>query len=187
MLNVKKFNLTYTRCYCEENIYLLCKEIEEKQNETLEHCSVVYISNDDRMVPLWKQKAGVGQQPVVWDYHVILYVDGTEDNEAMIYDYDTTLSFPCSAQEYIIETFKPEYKLKKKFDRYFRFVGAKTYLEQFSSDRSHMMKKDGTYYAEPPLYPPIKSNQNPNNLFDFISMKENEYGTVYSTSEFYCL
>lgn len=138
MLNAKKFNLTYTRCYCEENIYLLCKEIKEKQNEALEHCSVVYISNEDRMVPLWKQKAGVDQQPVVWvrrkrrrkevarnyltkwckkDYHVILYVDGTADSEAMIYDYDTTLSFPCTAKEYIMETFKPEYQLKKKFDR----------------------------------------------------------------------
>ncbi|GAA5815779.1 hypothetical protein MFLAVUS_009294 [Mucor flavus] len=137
MLNVNKFDLTYTRCYCEENIYLLCKEIKEKQNEVLEHCSVVYISNQDRMVPLWKQKAGDGQQPVVWDYHVILYVEGSE---AMIYDYDTTLSFPASAKEYFIETFKPEYKLKKKFDRYFRFVEAKTYLEQFSSDRSHMVR-----------------------------------------------
>lgn len=84
MLNVEKFDLQYTKCYCEENIYLLCKDIEEKQNEMLKSTNVIYISNDNKMVlsfiqvldkccltwleqvPLWKQKAGVDQQPVVW-------------------------------------------------------------------------------------------------------------------------
>lgn len=54
MLNVKKFDLTYTRCYCEENIYLLCQEIKEKQKELLESSYVVYISNPNKTVK--KQK-----------------------------------------------------------------------------------------------------------------------------------
>lgn len=49
-LNVTKYDLKYTRCYCEENIYLLCQEIKEKQNDLLKCCSVIYISNDNRMV-----------------------------------------------------------------------------------------------------------------------------------------
>ncbi|KAI9336877.1 N-terminal glutamine amidase-domain-containing protein [Pilaira anomala] len=180
MLNVKKLNLTYTRCYCEENIYLLCQEIKEKQKELLESSYVVYISNPNKTVPLWKQKAGVNSQPVIWDYHVILYVEG------MIYDYDTVLPFPCNATEYFIQTFKPELNLKSQFDRYFRVVRAETYLLEFSSDRNHMIKEDGTYYAEPPTYPPIKSSGNPNNLFDFISMERNDkLGKVLSTKEFY--
>lgn len=41
-----------------------------------------------------------------------------KDKEALVYDYDSVLSFPCTAEEYITETFKPAYKLKSEFDRY---------------------------------------------------------------------
>lgn len=48
------------------------------------------------------------------------------------------------------------------------------------------MKKDGTFYAEPPTYPPIKSCDKSMNLHEFISMKKNnEYGIV--SKEFYKL
>lgn len=50
MLNVKDYDLKYTKCYCEENIYLLCKEIKENENELLKYSNVIYISNDDKMV-----------------------------------------------------------------------------------------------------------------------------------------
>lgn len=66
MLETNEWDLTYTKCYCEENIYLLCKEIQEKQSDMLKSTNVIYISNPNKMVPLWKQKAGVGEQPVVW-------------------------------------------------------------------------------------------------------------------------
>ncbi|KAI7891808.1 N-terminal glutamine amidase-domain-containing protein [Mucor mucedo] len=177
MLKVERFDLKYTNCYCEENIYLLCKEIEEKQPDMLHSTNVIYISNDIKMVPLWKQKAGVDEQPVVWDYHVILFVQ--KDKEALVYDYDSVLSFPCTAEEYITETFKPAYKLKSEFDRYFRVVPAETYLSLFSSDRSHMIKSDGSYHAPPPDYPAIQSCDEVMNLDQFISMKKNnKYGIV---------
>jgi hypothetical protein len=56
-LDVFKFDrdeLSYTSCYCEENIYMLCLEVKKKKPELLEHCSVMFISNDKRAVGfLW--------------------------------------------------------------------------------------------------------------------------------------
>ncbi|CAO3655255.1 unnamed protein product [Mucor hiemalis] len=184
------YDLTYTRCYCEENIYLLCKEVKEKQQDLLKFCSVIYISNEDRMVPLWKQKAGEGEQPVIWDYHVILFFQRDSESDPLVYDYDTVLSFPCPADEYAYKTFKPELNLKKQFDRYFRVIPADIYLSEFASDRSHMKKKDGTYHAEPPKYPQIKSGDASNNLQDYICMKNHGaddliYGIVKNSLEFY--
>lgn len=49
-LDTGNYELKYTRCYCEENIYLLCKEIKEKQKDLLQNCFVIYISNENRMV-----------------------------------------------------------------------------------------------------------------------------------------
>lgn len=37
---------------------------------------------------------------------------------AYIYDLDTALSFPCTAQEYAIKAFKPELQLKEEYQRY---------------------------------------------------------------------
>ena len=59
---------------------------------------------------LWTQKAGGRDRPVVWDYHVILilkpiFQDGGDNAiefdslahpESIVYDFDTTLSMPCS-------------------------------------------------------------------------------------------
>lgn len=44
-----RMELPYTSCYCEENIYMLCLEVKKK-TALLEHCSVMFISNDRRAV-----------------------------------------------------------------------------------------------------------------------------------------
>lgn len=59
-------------------------------------------------VALWSQKTGQLNQPVVWDYHVILVLKPIQDKESnpyqptvyhnqesIVYDFDTSLSMPC--------------------------------------------------------------------------------------------
>ena len=41
--------------------------------------------------------------------------------------------------------------------RLFRVVAADEYLAAFASDRSHMLKEDGSWLAEPPTYPCIQT------------------------------
>lgn len=49
---IEKDKCVYTKCYCEENIYMLCKEIDENYPEIVDKFTVVFISNDERKVSL---------------------------------------------------------------------------------------------------------------------------------------
>ncbi|XP_043363321.1 protein N-terminal glutamine amidohydrolase isoform X3 [Dermochelys coriacea] len=56
----------YTSCYCEENVWKLCEYIRSYDQYPLEEFYAVFISNERRMIPLWKQRSGCGDEPVVW-------------------------------------------------------------------------------------------------------------------------
>jgi len=61
----------YASCYCEENVYKLVKHVEKCSPESLNHVWTVFISNNEKCVPLWQQKAGRDEDGLVtWDYHV---------------------------------------------------------------------------------------------------------------------
>ncbi|XP_061905270.1 protein N-terminal glutamine amidohydrolase isoform X2 [Entelurus aequoreus] len=57
----------------EENVWKVCEFIRKEKSFPLEEFFVIFISNDNKMVPLWEQKSAQGQQPVIWDYHVVLF------------------------------------------------------------------------------------------------------------------
>jgi len=115
--------------------------------------SVVFISNTGKTVALWNQTARQGI--VVWDYHVILVLrpwawpaakeesaDRTENatTASWVYDFDTQLPKPCTAQEYIAGTFPFHDQLPAEYYSFFRVIPAPTYLDNFASDRSHMLR-----------------------------------------------
>ncbi|XP_023777238.1 protein N-terminal glutamine amidohydrolase isoform X2 [Cyanistes caeruleus] len=144
---------TYTSCYCEENVWKLCDYIRSQDRHPLEEFYAVFISNDRKMIPLWKQKSGHGDEPVVWDYHVILlHVTSGEQN--FIYDLDTVLPFPCPFDVYSVEAFRLDDSLRPEFHRMIR---ADLYLKTFASDRSHMKDADGKWQKPPPPYPCIET------------------------------
>lgn len=175
----------YTKCYCEENVWQLCNIIQKsKDEEFLSNSYVIFISNDNRTIPLWKQNASTRNDTmVIWDYHVILFVE----NESVIYDLDTMLSFPCSLEQYADETFKYHTKMKQQYQRYLRVIPAVQFVKTFASDRSHMLTKDGEWTSPPPDYPPIKTSSSTNNLQNFINMHKecaDEFGTVFTLQDF---
>ena len=106
----------YAKCYCEENVWKLCELIKDKGENLLERYSVVFISNEAKTVPLWKQKASSQGQDmdylVIWDYHVILLesqpqsdteedkTSGLRSRKNRVYDLDTVLEFPCDLDIY---------------------------------------------------------------------------------------
>uniref|UniRef100_A0A8C9F0J8 Protein N-terminal glutamine amidohydrolase n=1 Tax=Pavo cristatus TaxID=9049 RepID=A0A8C9F0J8_PAVCR len=146
----------YTSCYCEENVWKLCEYIRSQDRYPLEEFYAVFISNDRRMIPLWKQKSGHGDEPVVWDYHVILlHVPGGEQN--FIYDLDTVLPFPCPFEMYSAEAFRLDDSLHPEFHRKIRMIRADLYLKTFASDRSHMKDANGKWQKPPPSYPCIET------------------------------
>ncbi|XP_053190494.1 protein N-terminal glutamine amidohydrolase [Scomber japonicus] len=176
-------NCVYTQCYCEENVWKLCEFIRTERTAPLEHVFVVFISNENRTVPLWKQKSGHGDQPVIWDYHVVLLqADGPENS--LIYDLDSVMSFPCNLKLYAAHALRSDRGIKPAYHRLLRVVPAESYLRNFASDRSHMRNPDGSWKMPPPLYPPIHTAECQMNLDDFISMDAAGWGSVYRLHHF---
>ncbi|KAF9452261.1 hypothetical protein P691DRAFT_722298 [Macrolepiota fuliginosa MF-IS2] len=155
-------NYTYTRCYCEENVYLLCQEFMTRK-DVHEHWEVwaVFISNERKTVALWEQKVAREEgAPVVWDYHVILLLEakgigngsawgsrggvGTSDRssrngvQSWVYDFDTAITpVPCPWDEYMMRTFP--YELTPQYRSSFRLITGEVFINHFASDRSHMV------------------------------------------------
>ncbi|KAK7791700.1 hypothetical protein R5R35_008714 [Gryllus longicercus] len=159
----------YTPCYCEENVWKLCSEVRDRQPAELPSCYVVFVSNDKRTVPLWRQRAGKEEEKlVIWDYHVLfLYAP---DDRCLVYDLDSELPFPTHFHKYVTETFRTDHILKSDYFRYFRVFPASVYLQHFSSDRRHMKRPDGSWIKPPPDYLPITTSASPHNLEEFINM-----------------
>nr|CAG4646524.1 EOG090X0C0Q [Macrothrix elegans] len=169
MAVLQKSDCVYTSCYCEENIWHICKILRDRNHSLLGSSYAVFISNDMEAIPLWRQNAGNPDSDglVIWDYHVI-FVQSQPDG-CWVYDLDSRLNFPCKFSEYQEKTFGDDNKLKPCYRRMFRVVPAKDYLEHFASDRRHMLK-DGKWLKPPPSYPPIQTNQSEHNLHLYIKM-----------------
>ncbi|XP_039599139.1 protein N-terminal glutamine amidohydrolase-like [Polypterus senegalus] len=110
-----KKDCIYTSCYCEENIWKLCRHIALQKPCPIEEVYAIFISNESRMIPLWKQKSSRGDNPVIWDYHVVLL--HTSNSGCYIYDLDTILPFPCSLKCYIDEAFRSDDLINPAFKR----------------------------------------------------------------------
>ncbi|KAK7898246.1 hypothetical protein WMY93_019099 [Mugilogobius chulae] len=85
MKTPRREDCVYTSCYCEENVWHLCSWFRSEAEVLLKELKVLFISNDQRTVPLWKQKSGRADFPVIWP---------------LVFDLDSVLDFPCSLQEY---------------------------------------------------------------------------------------
>ena len=140
----------YTAYYCEENIWHLCAE---RRGAGLAS-TVLLVTNPDRRTVLFQQRAADPGQPIVWDYHVIL-LSLSDDGTWLVWDLDTRLAMPLPFPDYAALTFAPPGVLAPSFEPRFRVIDGGDWLAGFSSDRSHMRKKNGLYRAPPPPWPVI--------------------------------
>jgi len=141
----------YTPLFCEENIWhLACSLIQ--QNIDADKLSIVFISNPEQHVAIFNQKSGHNQQPVIWDYHVILI--RYDQQPALVYDFDSLCRFPVSLPRYLDGCFPSTVTIHPEYQAQFRLVATRKFLSQFYSDRSHML---GIIEKEKfPDYPLIK-------------------------------
>eukprot|EP00276_Gloeochaete_wittrockiana_P010353 CAMPEP_0184652294 /NCGR_PEP_ID=MMETSP0308-20130426/9993_1 /TAXON_ID=38269 /ORGANISM="Gloeochaete witrockiana, Strain SAG 46.84" /LENGTH=190 /DNA_ID=CAMNT_0027087093 /DNA_START=148 /DNA_END=720 /DNA_ORIENTATION=- len=162
MTSILRSECTYTASFCEENVWHLCRWRFGESD--LKNLYVIFISNYQKAVPVWVQRASSPKKPVFWDYHVIA-VHEQRPNESLVYDLDTRLDFPVSFETYVTVAIRPDVP----YDRQFRVVPALEYLAHFSSDRSHMMK-DGKWLSPPPPSPCIVVPGCTSNLNEYIDM-----------------
>lgn len=215
-----------TKFYCEENVYMYLKSLESTCSSSSCSWFACFISNQTRAIPLWSQKSTGNtdddennhhNQPVVWDYHVIAIEkrlsEAGRPAAVFVYDFDSTLPFPCDAQLYLEKALRHrEIVLKDEYKRWFRLIPRKGFLEHFASDRSHMvhirsafclkyensnmpftsqLRGDSGGYQQPsPLYPCITSKTSTNNLQLYIEMQAHgsedvgTRGRVFQQEEF---
>ncbi|TYI10509.1 hypothetical protein ES332_A09G146100v1 [Gossypium tomentosum] len=155
-LDASLFN--HTPFYCEENVYFLCKKLCSSQIADAQGSDlfVVFISNDNKQIPLWHQKASHRADGVIlWDYHVICVQRKKDGGTHLVWDLDSSLPFPCPLAAYVSETIRPSFQLFSEFQRFFRVVYAPLFLRHFASDRRHMKDSEGNWTAQPPPYEPI--------------------------------
>ncbi|GMI77124.1 Gln-specific amino-terminal (Nt)-amidase [Hibiscus trionum] len=151
-------DLDHTPFYCEENVYFLCKKlcssgIADAHGSDL---FVLFISNENKQIPLWHQKASNRADGVIlWDYHVICVQRKKDGGTHLVWDLDSSLTFPCPLATYVSETVRPSFQLFSEFKRFFRVVHAPLFLHHFASDRRHMKDSEGNWTAHPPPYEPI--------------------------------
>jgi protein N-terminal glutamine amidohydrolase len=158
--------LKYTVNYCEENIWHL------SQHPQLVGFSkkVLIISNGSKNCPFYAQKSANGNLPVWWDYHVVLLA--SKNGESFIYDFDSTLPFPSPITHYLNHTFPNADIWLSKDLPVFKAIEAEFYIENFYSDRSHMMDPLGNWIFTPPIWPTITEGGNLklHDLMDFTEM-----------------
>ncbi len=170
--NTSSFTPKRQPYYCEENAWHLCQEAILGPRPR----HVVFVSNHERAVPMWNQRAGRGK-PIVWDYHVIVLAL----NPVEIWDVDTTLGLPVSLADYVANSFDPA--LPECFQPLFRVVATHEFIATFASDRSHMQRKDGSFRKPPPAWPIIEKPGVKTNLMQFVDMSEPFVGDIMPLDE----
>lgn len=164
--------------YCEENVFRLA--VRKRTQQPTDRFWAVFISNTIKNVPMFQQKAAVnGEVSCVWDYHVVLLCHRAGEAQAVVYDLDSLLPYPCPVDEYLAQSFP--YNWPYPFGPMFRVVPMEAFLNHFGSDRSHMLDMEGNYQAPPPPYAPIGSHNNIQEYlrFDDASMRNNDPNSIY--------
>ena len=132
---IKISDLTYTPLFCEENIW---KFLDYCQTDnTIKPRDVIFIINPDKAIALFDQKLSQENEPVIWDYHVIL--SATYEQQTVIFDFDSRRPFPDLISNYFNRTFLSWSLLPEKLRPFLRIINATHFYKHFSSDRSHML------------------------------------------------
>ncbi|KAJ7219824.1 hypothetical protein O6H91_Y468400 [Diphasiastrum complanatum] len=111
----------YTACYCEENVYHLCKSLVHLNLAAPDASDlfVAFISNSVKQVPIWRQRSSAQENGLcMWDYHVVCIQKSLEtDAGAFVWDLDTTLPFPVSFIQYIEEALQSSMVMNPRYQR----------------------------------------------------------------------
>ena len=166
----------YTPSYCEENIWHLASDSRFHGLDV----RVVLVTGPGSHRKLWFQRCGESDdRPVYWDYHVILLV---KDNTWQVWDFDTKLAFPTDAASYFRKTFRGPDESFDNLNVVFRAIDAKEYIENFSSDRSHMRLPSGAWLAPPPSWPAIVKN-GVSNLMEWLDIESQGPGELLTLDQ----
>ena len=143
--------LHYQPFYCEENIWWLCSE---PPLGTRIH-QVIFVASSFGVCPIAEQRAGGDAGLAWWDYHCVGL-----DLDRSIWDLDSRLPRPVSADRWLALSFPEPDRLPALLRPRFRVVASESYLAHFASDRRHMRTPTGDWLRAPPPWPCIGNGSN---------------------------
>lgn len=157
--------------YCEENIWHLCVDPRVEG----EPRAALLISNASRTVAVSRQRAAPRpEDPVVWDYHVVLAARSPRG--WAIWDCDSTLGMPVPLAVYL----RASFGYPEPYAPRFRVIEADLYRRTLATDRSHMRDDAGRHRVPPPPWPPIGEGSN---LMRLVDMAQSFVGEVVGLAE----
>lgn len=161
---------SYHPFYCEENVWHLCRQLTAIKTDV----HAVFVTNAAGQVPTaWMRAADQVGGIVVWDYHVFATTSGTH-----VWDVDCVLGYPLQMDIYLQACFPPD--LPEPYQPFFRPIPAKKFLADFTSDRRHMQRRDGSWIHPPPPWPTIGANRRGTQLADILNLHNPSWGPVLS-------
>ena len=169
-MRIRSDTHAYCARYCEENVWHLIDD-SALADARLE---VVFVSNAERAVALWQQRA-TSEGPILWDYHVFLLRRSSVRWDVL--DLDCRLGCPIDADVYLEATFGLVSSIPTRFHPSFRVVPASIYKRELNSDRSHM-RRGHTWLSPPPPWPEIRNGSVPN-LMRFVDLERPFLGAVH--------
>jgi len=164
----------YTRLFCEENIWQLCKSLIS-QGIPAEQLNVLLLSNTRKQIILFNQKSVDPGLSLTYDYHVILKYC-PDNHHIQVFDFDSHLPFPIDWKIYQHASFPDPASLQPGHNMTIREIPASEYLECFSSNRLHMAHLPKSQHPE---YECIqaKDSNNTIDLTDYLNMDKAIKGT----------
>ena len=164
-----KNDFLYTPLFCEENIWQLASALTSQSLLNINQMWVLIITSSTRKLPLRNQQAVATSQVVIWDYHVVLQAEF--EHQRCICDFDTRLPFVSTLHDYIQGTFIEPELLPEPYQPVIRKVPASAYLQQFFSDRSHMLGQISR--SDFPDWPLINQNKASHiTLMQYLDLKQ---------------
>jgi len=176
VLSIDRLSLDYQARYCEENVWRLLARDEIKACRSW---AVIVSSQSGHFLALRQRAGRPGDGLVCWDYHVFAVVDDP-DGTRLALDLDSDLPFPCPLVRYLADSFAPMLPPRRR--PIFRVIPAGDYLAGLASDRSHMLKPDGSYFAPPPPWPAPGKGKN-NTLRSWIDVSSKAPGVLYDLAQ----
>ena len=137
--------LDYQPFFCEENIWRLNRHpiLVNSPRE------VVFIASAAGATPLFGMRASPNvNEPIFWDYHVILLEHGTPHKR--VWDLDSVHGTPLDALQWFQHSMPDCRQLPEPYHPMFRLIDGEAYEADFSTDRSHMLDASGNYLHPPP-------------------------------------
>ena len=162
--------IDYCQFYCEENSWKLI------QRDSFADASAMFITNPNRQVAIWQQRAANEAGFVIWDYHVFV----VSFDRQLVWDLDSRLGAPVSLKDWTKGSF-PTANINAciagNLSPMFHVIEREHFINVFRSDRSHMLV-EGQYTQTPPAWPKISEAES--NLMEYLDQSLETKGKWYS-------